>query len=159
MLSLIDGLSEIASRPSDYSPRAVDTSESKYGSTFADQPQRLRIHPHNYGRSNSFLKNVKNSAQPKDSAVKLDGIQDETTSVSVGETGEDRRLTPDNCGLLQNTCLPCLSSNAISVEKRRPTSPETPTSRRKSLSKLSFKWKELKEGGADMTLCECSQYL
>lgn len=165
MVSLIDGLSEIAQRPSDYSPRAVDISESKHGSMFADQQQKPRVHPHNYGRNNSFLKTAKNSAQLKDSALKSDGIQAEATSVSAGEVstshvdenGGAKRLTPDNCGLLPNTCLPCLSSTALSIEKRRPTSPETPTpsSRRKSLSKLSFKWKE---GYTDMILCECSQY-
>ncbi|KAF7819656.1 uncharacterized protein G2W53_025111 [Senna tora] len=149
-----DGLSEIASRPSDYSPRAVDTSEGKHGSMFADQQQKLRVHPHNsYGRTNSFLKNAKNSA------LKSEGIQAEATSVAAGEVsishvdeiGGDRKLTPDNCGLLPNACLPCLSSTALSVEKRRPTSPDTPASRRKSLSKLSFKWKD-KEGYSDMTL-------
>ncbi|XP_054812414.1 uncharacterized protein LOC129313388 [Prosopis cineraria] len=152
-----DGLSEIASRPSDCSPRAGDIAESKQASVFSDQQQKLRVHSHNYGRSSSFLKSAKTSVQPKDSGLRPEGVQAEATSVSAGELsishadgiGEDKKLTPDNCGLLPNTCLPCLSSTALSLEKRRPTSPETPNSRRKSLSKLSFKWRE---SYADMTL-------
>lgn len=72
------------------------------------------------------------------------------------EIGEERRLPPDHCGILPNNCLPCLSSNAIAVEKRRPLSPDTPSSRRKSLSKLSFKWRE-GQGLSDMTSRECSR--
>ncbi|KAH1192567.1 hypothetical protein GmHk_19G053771 [Glycine max] len=76
----------------------------------------------------------------------------ELREVSTGhadEIGEDRKLSLDHCGILPNNCLPCLTSNAIAVEKRRPMSPDTPSSRRKSLSKLSFKWRE---GSSDMTL-------
>ncbi|XP_057447553.1 uncharacterized protein LOC130739309 [Lotus japonicus] len=78
-------------------------------------------------------------------------VYDGEVSASHGdEIGEDRRLTPDHCGMLQNTCLPCLSSNAVAVnEKKRPTSPDAQSSRRKSLSKLSFK---LREGSSDMAL-------
>ncbi|XP_061353152.1 uncharacterized protein LOC133297931 [Gastrolobium bilobum] len=65
------------------------------------------------------------------------------------EIGEDRKLAPDHWGILPNTCLPCLSSSALAIEKRRPSSPDTASSRRKSLSKLSFK---CREGSSDMTL-------
>ncbi|RYQ85791.1 hypothetical protein Ahy_B10g105398 isoform B [Arachis hypogaea] len=74
----------------------------------------------------------------------------EAISSHADEIVEDnKKLTSDHCGILPNTCLPCLSSNAIAVDKRRPSSPETPTSRRKSLSKLSFKWRE---GSSDTIL-------
>ncbi|KAI4351549.1 hypothetical protein L6164_005906 [Bauhinia variegata] len=140
--------SEIASRPSDSSPKVGDLTESRHGSLFADQQQKLKVHPYNYGRSSSSLKNTKNHARLKDPSLKSDVTRAEVNSVS-DETGEDKKLTPDNCGLLPNTCLPCLSSNSLAVEKRRPSSPDTPSSRRKSLSKLSFKWRE---GYNDLTL-------
>ncbi|XP_004489360.1 uncharacterized protein [Cicer arietinum] len=67
----------------------------------------------------------------------------EISAVHADEIGEERRLTPDHCGILPNNCLPCLSSNPPSIEKRRQLSPpDTPSSRRKSLSILSFKWRE-----------------
>ncbi|KAK4281048.1 hypothetical protein QN277_012588 [Acacia crassicarpa] len=145
-----DGLSEIASRPSDCSPRAGDIAEGRQGSVFSDQQPKLRAHSHIYGRSSSFLKSAKTSAQPKDSALRSEGVQAEATSVSAGHVSISHvDGTSVNCGLLPNACLPCLSSTALSLEKRRPTSPETPNSRRKSLSKLSFKWRE---GYTDMTL-------
>ncbi|CAJ1946889.1 unnamed protein product [Sphenostylis stenocarpa] len=95
--------------------------------------------------------------KPKDSTLKPDDPRAYLDSVSTGEAssghadeiGEDRKLSLDHCGILPNTCLPCLSSNALAVEKRRPMSPDTPSSHRKSLSKLSFKWRE---GSSDMTL-------
>ncbi|KAH1100161.1 hypothetical protein GLYMA_13G066800v4 [Glycine max] len=150
-----DGMSlneyEIGSRPNDSSPKGVD-------SVFVDhQQQKQRVHPYNYFRSNSSLKVAKNQGKPKDSTLKSDGSRVELDSVSTGEVstgqadeiGEYRKLSLDHCGILPNTCLPCLTSNALAVEKRRPMSPDTPSSRRKSLSKLSFKWRE---GSSDMTL-------
>ncbi|KAL5152930.1 hypothetical protein HKD37_19G052563 [Glycine soja] len=94
-------------------------------SVFVDhQQQKQRVHPYNYFRR-------------------------EVSTGHADEIGEDRKLSLDHCGILPNNCLPCLTSNAIAVEKRRPMSPDTPSSRRKSLSKLSFKWRE---GSSDMTL-------
>jgi hypothetical protein len=76
----------------------------------------------------------------------------ETSASHADENGEERIVTPDHCGILPNNCLPCLSSNnPPAVEKKRPSSPDTPSSRRKSLSKLSFKWRE---GPSDMALRE-----
>lgn len=78
----------------------------------------------------------------------------EISATHADENGEERilTLTPDHCGILPNNCLPCLSSsNPPVVEKKRPSSPDTPSSRRKSLSKLSFKWRE---GPSDMALRE-----
>lgn len=128
------------------------------------QQQKLRVHPYNCCGSYSSLKIAKNhKAKPKDSStLGSDGPRAELNFVSTGEVsagghadevGEDRKLTPDHCGILPSNWLPCLSSNALAVERRRPLSPDTPSSRRKSLSKLSFKWRE---GTPDMTLRECS---
>ncbi|XP_020236145.1 uncharacterized protein LOC109815762 [Cajanus cajan] len=119
-----------------------------------------KIEANNVAHSNSALQasNRASDAAWFDSTSALDSeCDDEFYSVFDGEVstghadeiGEDRKLAPDHWGILPNTCLPCLSSNALAVEKRRPLSPDTPTSRRKSLSKLSFKWRE---GSSDMTL-------
>lgn len=48
-----------------------------------------------------------------------------------------------------NTCLPCLPSTGI-----RTFSPGQTSSKRKTLSKISFKWKE---GHADITIGQCFQ--
>ncbi|KAH7532579.1 hypothetical protein FEM48_Zijuj04G0035600 [Ziziphus jujuba var. spinosa] len=63
---------------------------------------------------------------------------DEVSTVCVDESNGGNQPTQalDNCGLLPNTCLPCLAST---VDKR---SPGPPISRKKPLSKLSFKWRE-----------------
>jgi len=152
--------SETVSRANYSSPEGVDPA-------FVDHhhhSQKQRVHPYNYVCSNSSLKIAKNQGKPKDSStMKSDGPRAYFDSVSTGEVssghaddiGEDRKLTLDHCGILPNTCLPCLSSNALAVEKRRPMSPDTPSSQRKSLSKLSSKWRE---GSSDMTLREYSAY-
>ncbi|KAJ1380085.1 Protein ENHANCED DISEASE RESISTANCE 2, C-terminal [Sesbania bispinosa] len=111
----------------------------------------------NVPHSNSALQasNRASDAAWFDSTSALDSeCDDEFYSVydgeDVDEIGGDRKLIPDHCGILPNNCLPCLSSNALAVERRRPLSPpDTPSSRRKSLSKLSFKWRE---GSSDATL-------
>lgn len=111
----------------------------------------------NVPHSNSALQasNRASDAAWFDSTSALDSeCDDEFYSVydgeDVDEIGGERKLVPDHCGILPNNCLPCLSSNALAVERRRPLSPpDTPSSRRKSLSKLSFKWRE---GSSDTTL-------
>ncbi|OVA09110.1 protein of unknown function DUF1336 [Macleaya cordata] len=55
----------------------------------------------------------------------------------------------DNCGILPNTCLPCLASTVSSMDKRRSLSPGPPSTRKKASLKLSFKWRE---GNANSTL-------
>ncbi|KAJ7974477.1 Protein ENHANCED DISEASE RESISTANCE 2 [Quillaja saponaria] len=118
-----------------------------------------------FRESNSILKAPKRvnaiNSQPKYSIsqLTLDNLQvvtnpvfpKEVSTSRVDEAGDEKKLgiPSDYCGLLPNTCLPCLASTALSVEKRRPSSPDTPSSRRKSLSKLSFKWRE---GHPDLTL-------
>lgn len=48
----------------------------------------------------------------------------------------------DNCGILQNNCLPCLPSGVPHVDKRRSFSSSPPNLRKKVASRVSFKWKE-----------------
>nr|DAD31112.1 TPA_asm: hypothetical protein HUJ06_009963 [Nelumbo nucifera] len=67
---------------------------------------------------------------------------DEVSSISVDEiTGRGEGGILDHCGILPNTCLPCLAST-VSDEKRRSLSPGPPSTRRKASLKLSFKWRE-----------------
>ncbi|KAJ4973000.1 hypothetical protein NE237_006174 [Protea cynaroides] len=67
---------------------------------------------------------------------------DEISSLSVDEsTGREGGIL-DHCGILPNTCLPCLASTVPSIEKRRSLSPGPPNARKKASLKLSFKWKE-----------------
>uniref|UniRef100_A0A2P2K129 Protein ENHANCED DISEASE RESISTANCE 2 C-terminal domain-containing protein n=1 Tax=Rhizophora mucronata TaxID=61149 RepID=A0A2P2K129_RHIMU len=65
---------------------------------------------------------------------------DEVLNGNAGGGGEKQMA--DNCGLLPNACLPCLASTASSVDKRKSSSPGTPSSRRKAALRLSFKFKE-----------------
>ncbi|XP_043724520.1 uncharacterized protein LOC122671394 isoform X2 [Telopea speciosissima] len=67
---------------------------------------------------------------------------DEVSSLSVDESSGREGGIMDNCGILPNTCLPCLASTVPSIEKRRSLSPGPPSARKKSASKLSFKLKE-----------------
>lgn len=149
------------SEPNCSSPEGVDPAFVDHHHSHS---KKQRVHPYNSFCSNSPLKIAENHGKPKDfSALKSDEPRAYFNSVSTGEAssahadeiGEDRKLSLDHCGILPNTCLPCLSSNALAVEKRRPMSPDTPSSQRKSLSKLSFKWRE---GSSDMTLREYSAY-
>lgn len=72
--------------------------------------------------------------------------------ISSGDenSGKEEGLL-DNCGIIPNNCLPCLASTVPSVEKRRSLSSSPPSARKKSASKLSFKWKDAHSNG---TLCE-----
>ncbi|KAL9246435.1 hypothetical protein vseg_019970 [Gypsophila vaccaria] len=64
---------------------------------------------------------------------------DEISSSTDDSSGNEGRML-DNCGIIPNNCLPCLTTTTIpSIEKR--TSVSSPTSgRKKAPSKLSFKW-------------------
>lgn len=74
---------------------------------------------------------------------------DEISSVDANSNKDDGLL--DNCGILPNNCLPCLASTISSVEKRRSSSSSPPNARKKTATKVSFKWKE---GHGNATLCE-----
>ncbi|CAK7338606.1 unnamed protein product [Dovyalis caffra] len=61
---------------------------------------------------------------------------DEVSNVSVGGQAEN------HSGILPINCLPCLASTVASIDKKRPLSPGTPSSKRRPSLKLSFKWRE-----------------
>ncbi|KAL2349328.1 hypothetical protein Fmac_003328 [Flemingia macrophylla] len=66
---------------------------------------------------------------------------DEISSVDANSNRDDGLL--DNCGILPNNCLPCLASSIPSVEKRRSSSSSPPpNAKKKTPTKLAFKWKE-----------------
>ncbi|KAJ4961589.1 hypothetical protein NE237_021499 [Protea cynaroides] len=67
---------------------------------------------------------------------------DDMSNVSVDESSGREGGILDHCGILPNTCLPCLASTVPSIEKRRSLSPAPPSARKKAPSKISFKWKE-----------------
>lgn len=72
--------------------------------------------------------------------------------ISSGDekSGKEEGLL-DNCGIIPSNCLPCLASTVPSIEKRRSLSSSPPSARKKSASKLSFKWKDAHNNGI---LCE-----
>ncbi|KAI3977966.1 hypothetical protein MKX01_032343, partial [Papaver californicum] len=61
-----------------------------------------------------------------------------------GEThaGEKDKEVLDHCGILPHVCLPCLASTVPSIEKRKTLDPLSPSTRKKTASKHSFRWKE-----------------
>ncbi|XP_059448417.1 uncharacterized protein LOC132179678 isoform X2 [Corylus avellana] len=71
---------------------------------------------------------------------------DEISSSADGSLGKGEGIL-DNCGILPSNCLPCLPSTVPAVEKRRSSSPCPPSSRRKTTSKLSFRWREANANG------------
>ncbi|KAF8040560.1 hypothetical protein BT93_B2708 [Corymbia citriodora subsp. variegata] len=71
---------------------------------------------------------------------------DDISSVDENSGKEEGLL--DICGIIPNNCLPCLASTVPSVEKRRSLSSSPPSARKKSASKLSFKWKDAHSNGA-----------
>lgn len=82
------------------------------------------------------------------------GVNSEVSGACIGGSARVNETSQslDDCGLLQNTCLPFLAS----VDKRKPLSPGHPNSRRKFPSKLSFKWRE---GHSDPILSACYFYV
>ncbi|CAN1272422.1 hypothetical protein LINPERPRIM_LOCUS14549 [Linum perenne] len=65
---------------------------------------------------------------------------EEVSSVSV--VGDGRGVADHHCGILQNNCLPCLPSNVPTVEKKKSINSDTASSKKKSMRRLSFKWRE-----------------
>ncbi|KAH7852833.1 hypothetical protein Vadar_029860 [Vaccinium darrowii] len=130
---------------------ADDISESKFGGEVAKNEENLDLHPKDFDpqlRCNDPRDVVKNLEAP----LKRNDPQDDVNhpivlhEISVqrlDETDEDNQTgVLHNCGLLPNTCLPCLACVAPSDEKRRPLSPNTPSTRRKAALKFSFRWKD-----------------
>lgn len=68
---------------------------------------------------------------------------DELSNDSVDASGGEKEGgVLDHCGILPNTCVPFLASTIPSIEKRKTLDPSSPSTRKKSAMKLSFKWKE-----------------
>lgn len=61
---------------------------------------------------------------------------------SDGSDSDNEAGVLQNCGLLTNNCLPCLASDGYSDENKRPQSPTTPSTRKKTASLFSFKWRD-----------------
>ncbi|CAK9170017.1 unnamed protein product [Ilex paraguariensis] len=75
--------------------------------------------------------------------VKVSGTAVEISTKSMGESSRGNETGMlHNCGLLHNTCLPCLACTAPSSEKRKSISSSTSTTKKKLSLKLSFKWRE-----------------
>ncbi|KAL5582437.1 hypothetical protein UlMin_014879 [Ulmus minor] len=72
---------------------------------------------------------------------------DEVSTTGEESSGGDGATTQamDHCGLLPNTCIPCLPSTATTIDKRRPFSPAHTSSKKKLSARLSFKWKEVQQ--------------
>ncbi|KAF3444726.1 hypothetical protein FNV43_RR14419 [Rhamnella rubrinervis] len=94
--------------------------------------------PHDH--SSDQQQKPRETSHPKNEGTSVN--VDEVSTACVGESrgGDQTAHALDHCGLLPNNCLPCLAST---VDKRSPGCQSlTPSSRRKPLSRLSFKWRE-----------------
>ncbi|XP_074309790.1 uncharacterized protein LOC141644219 [Silene latifolia] len=88
------------------------------------------------GRNSHEMNSARNSTEAKHPVY-----ADEISSSLDGSSGKDDRVL-DNCGILPNNCLPCLNTATVpSIEKRTSIS-SPPSARKKTTSKLSFKWKD-----------------
>jgi hypothetical protein len=85
--------------------------------------------------------------QSKDSPRKKNGAQ-QCQHGFVGEAsdksnaGDYTKTALNHSKPVSNACLPCLASTTSSVEKRRALSQRTSSSKKKLISKVSFKWSE-----------------
>ncbi|KAI7732683.1 hypothetical protein M8C21_013071 [Ambrosia artemisiifolia] len=66
-------------------------------------------------------------------------LDDISSSVDESTGREDGLL---DCGVIPSNCLPCLAATVPSVEKRTSLSSSPSSARKKSVHKLSFKWKD-----------------
>ncbi|XP_019451683.1 PREDICTED: uncharacterized protein LOC109353772 [Lupinus angustifolius] len=94
-------------------------------------PRKLEVNSIKQSNSLVLPSNRASDAAWFDSISDLDSeCDDEFYSVYDGvgevfashadEDGEDKKLAPDSCGgILPNSCLPCISSSALPVEKRK----------------------------------------
>lgn len=79
----------------------------------------------------------RNSAEAKHPVL----LHEMSSSVDENTVKEDRLL--DNCGIIPNNCLPCLTTTTVdSIEKRRSLVSSPPSARKKAALKHSFKGKD-----------------
>lgn len=86
-------------------------------------------------RDSNIMQSKANGSRSNDQVTPV--YADEVSNVSVGGQEEN-----NHSGILPNNCLPFLASTVASIDKKRPLSPGTPSSKRKLSLKLSFKRRE-----------------
>lgn len=86
-------------------------------------------------RDSNIIQPKANDSRSNDQVTPV--YADEVSNVSVGVQEEN-----NHSGILPNNCLPFLASTVASIDKKRPLSPVTPSSKRKPSLKLSFKRRE-----------------
>lgn len=86
-------------------------------------------------RDSNIMQSKANDSRSNDQVTPV--YADEVSNVSVGGQEEN-----NHSGILPNNCLPFLASTVASIDKKRPLSPGTPSSKRKPSLKLSFKRRE-----------------
>lgn len=93
--------------------------------------------------SKSSIKDVNHedsgSTDRKQKGIKHTDNMSRSSVDGVAELGEGDML--NNCGILQNNCLPCLASAAPSTDKKGSQTSSPPHSKRKATLRLSFKWR------------------
>jgi hypothetical protein len=97
-------------------------------------------------RDSNIMQSKANDSRSNDQVTPV--YADEVSNVSVGGQEEN-----NHSGILPNNCLPFLASTVASIDKKRPLSPGTPSSKRKPSLKLSFKRRE--GNVTNPTLGEC----
>ncbi|XP_007032355.2 PREDICTED: uncharacterized protein LOC18601370 isoform X3 [Theobroma cacao] len=123
--------SEIVSVLSVSSPRDLSlTSKTETVTSVLSSGQQQKSTEKN---TNSQLK--ANDNPTEGSPVYVDDISSESTR------GDEKQVV-HHVGLAAHTCLPCIPSTALSLEKKRSFGPGTLSSRRKAHLKLSFKWRD-----------------
>ncbi|EOY03285.1 Uncharacterized protein TCM_018116 isoform 5 [Theobroma cacao] len=123
--------SEIVSVLSVSSPRDLSlTSKTETVTSVLSSGQQQKSREKN---TNSQLK--ANDNPTEGSPVYVDDISSESTR------GDEKQVV-HHVGLAAHTCLPCIPSTALSLEKKRSFGPGTLSSRRKAHLKLSFKWRD-----------------
>lgn len=123
-----------------------DDVASSYGHETASMsslsPSRESNHKEDNGNAHQSFKNAESDPLSKSD----DSLYDVNTPVSLDENyavfaDGNNEIDEKHCGLLPNTCLPCLS-NISSFDKPKPSSPGRPSITKKATLKLSFKRKE-----------------
>ncbi|XAR51794.1 hypothetical protein NMG60_11006529 [Bertholletia excelsa] len=93
--------------------------------------------------NNSEEEGVKSGKSHNLSVKEVDSQLNEVPSQCVEGSERENETGPlHNCGLLHNTCLPCLACGVQSDERRGSQSSSPPSSRKKASLKFSFKSKD-----------------